>query len=121
MFVDSVEGIDAPSESFNRWLIERRVVDHGTEPLLPSGCPTALSSAMFREIMNDIPVKLTKPKYTNDARRQLFKYAEAAKRLIESRGVSPESRKMVKWNVEDTFNWLRRQANASFDDYLVRN
>lgn len=114
------EGIDAPSESFNRWLIERRVVDHGTEPLLPSGCPTALSPAMFREIMNDIPVKLTKPKYTNDARRQLFKYAEAAKRLIESRGVSPESRKMVKWNVEDTFNWLRRQANASFDDYLER-
>jgi len=43
---------------------------------------------MYREIMNDIPVKLTKPKYSTDARRQLYKYAEAAKRMIEKRLVS---------------------------------
>lgn len=35
--------------------------------------------------MNDIPVKLVKPKYTGDARKQLFKYAESAKRMIETR------------------------------------
>jgi len=94
-------------------------MDRGTEPLLPSNCASPVSPAMSREIMNDIPVKLTKPKYSSDARRQLFKYAEAAKRLIESRGVSSESRKVVKWHAEDTFTWLRRQPNASFDDYLV--
>lgn len=115
------EGIDAPAESFNRWLIERRVVDKGTEPVLPSNCPTSsVSPAMFREIMNDIPVKLVKPKYSSDARRQLFKYAEAAKRLIDTRGVSSESRKVVMWHADDTYRWLQKQPNASFDDYLER-
>jgi phosphorylated CTD-interacting factor 1 len=40
---------------------------------------------MYREIMNDIPVKLVKPKFSGDVRRQLFKYAEAAKKMIETR------------------------------------
>ena len=40
---------------------------------------------MYREIMNDIPVKLIKPKYSGDARKQLFNYAEAAKKMIETR------------------------------------
>lgn len=35
--------------------------------------------------MNDIPLRLAKPKYTADARKQLSIYAEAAKNLIESR------------------------------------
>ena len=39
---------------------------------------------MCREIMNDIPLKLTKPKYVSDARRQLTKYAEGAKKIIEN-------------------------------------
>lgn len=33
---------------------------------------------------------------------------------------SPESRKIVKWNVEDTFQWLRRTVGASFDDFHER-
>ena len=80
-----VLGIDAPTESFNRWLLERKVVDKGTAPMLPSQCTIEVSSSMYREIMNDIPVKLVKPKYTGDARRQLVKYAEAAKKTIEKR------------------------------------
>lgn len=40
---------------------------------------------MYREIINDIPVKLTQPKYVSDARRQLAKYADAAKKMIETR------------------------------------
>nr|KAG5712235.1 hypothetical protein BaRGS_014585 [Batillaria attramentaria] len=75
---------------------------------------------MYREIMNDIPVKLVKPKYTGDARKQLFRYAESAKKMIESRNASSESRKVVKWNAEDTFQWLRKKNNASYDDYLER-
>ena len=77
--------IDAPKESFNRWLLERKVIDKGLDCMLPSNCVPEVSQAMYREIMNDIPVKLVKPKYSADARRQLFKYAESAKKMIEAR------------------------------------
>jgi phosphorylated CTD-interacting factor 1 len=80
-------GIDAPTESFNRWLLERKVVDMGTDPLFPTVCPNEVSQSMYREIMNDIPVKLVKPKYSGDARKQLLRYAEAAKKMIDSRYV----------------------------------
>ncbi|KAK8722026.1 hypothetical protein OTU49_012441 [Cherax quadricarinatus] len=115
------EGIDAPRDSFSRWLMERKVVDHGWDPLLPSQCFPEVSQSMYREIMNDIPIKLQRPKFTGEARKQLSKYAEAAKRMIEtSRNASQESRKIVKWNVEDTFQWLRRTVGATFDDYMDR-
>lgn len=116
----SILGINAPKDSFNRWLMERKVIDRGTDPLLPSNCCPELSMSMFREIMNDIPIKLIKPKYTGDARKQLSRYAEAAKKMIESRNASPESRKVVKWNVEDTFQWLRRTVGATHDDFQDR-
>ena len=38
--------------------------------------------------------------------------------LVLCRGGTPEGRKVVKWNVEDTFTWLRKQ-NAVYEDYLV--
>lgn len=115
------QGIDAPRDSFSRWLMERKVVDHGWDPLLPSQCFPEVSQSMYREIMNDIPIKLERPTFTGKARKQLSKYAEAAKRMIEtSRNASQESRKIVKWNVEDTFQWLRRTVGATFDDYMDR-
>ena len=40
---------------------------------------------MLHEIMNDIPVKLVKPRLSADARKQLFKYAEAAKKMMDNR------------------------------------
>ena len=40
--------------------------------------------------------------------------------LFDSRNASQESRKIVKWNVEDTFQWLRRTVGATFDDYMER-
>ena len=55
-----------------------------------------------------------------EARKQLSKYCEAAKKLMEVRGVSPEGRKIVKWNVEDTFSWLRRTVGANYDDFQER-
>lgn len=116
----SREGIDAPQESFNRWLMERKVIDTGSDPLLPSQCYPDISPCMYREIMDDIPLKLKKPKYTGDARKQLSKYAEAAKKMIESRNASPESRKVVKWNAEDTFTWLRKTVGATYDDFQER-
>ncbi|XP_067001786.2 mRNA (2'-O-methyladenosine-N(6)-)-methyltransferase [Anabrus simplex] len=116
----SREAIDAPKDSFNRWLMERKVIDTGHDPLLPSNCFPEISMCMYREIMNDIPIKLVRPKFTGDARKQLSRYAEAAKKMIESRNASPESRKVVKWNVEDTFQWLRRTVGATYDDFQDR-
>uniref|UniRef100_A0A8C6L4L5 mRNA (2'-O-methyladenosine-N(6)-)-methyltransferase n=1 Tax=Nothobranchius furzeri TaxID=105023 RepID=A0A8C6L4L5_NOTFU len=114
------EGIDPPRESFNRWLLERKVIDKGHDPLLPSDCEPIISPSMFREVMNDIPIRLSRIKYKEEARKLLFKYAEAAKRMIDSRNASPESRKVVKWNAEDTMNWLRRDHSASKEDYMDR-
>ncbi|XP_036387204.1 mRNA (2'-O-methyladenosine-N(6)-)-methyltransferase [Megalops cyprinoides] len=114
------EGIDPPRESFNRWLLERKVVDKGTDPLLPSDCDPVISPSMFREVMNDIPIRLSRIKYKEEARKLLFKYAEAAKKMIDSRNASPDSRKVVKWNVEDTINWLRKDHSASKEDYMDR-
>ncbi|KAG7270848.1 hypothetical protein CRUP_032237 [Coryphaenoides rupestris] len=85
------EGIDPPRESFNRWLLERKVIDKGVDPLLPSDCDPVISPSMFREVMNDIPI----------------------------RNASPDSRKVVKWNAEDTMSWLRRDHSASKEDYMV--
>ncbi|KAM8946229.1 LOW QUALITY PROTEIN: mRNA (2'-O-methyladenosine-N(6)-)-methyltransferase [Pelodytes ibericus] len=114
------EGIDPPRESFNRWLLERKVLDRGPDTLLPSDCDPAVSPSMFREIMNDIPMRLSRIKHREEAKRLLFKYAEAAKRLIESRSASSDSRKLIKWNVEDTFSWLRRDHLATKEDYMDR-
>lgn len=100
--------------------MERKVIDCGTDPLLPSQCFPEISVSMYREIMNDIPIKLVRPKFTGDARKQLSRYAEAAKKVIESRDATPESRKVVKWNAEDTFQWLRRTVGATFDDFQDR-
>ncbi|XP_078473832.1 mRNA (2'-O-methyladenosine-N(6)-)-methyltransferase isoform X1 [Lampetra fluviatilis] len=114
------EGVDAPRESFNRWLLERKVIDKGRDPMLPSDCEPVVSVSMFREILNDIPIRLSRIKYRDDAKKQLFKYAEAAKRMIDNRNASPDSRKIVKWNVEETFNWLRKEPSPSKEDYLDR-
>lgn len=116
----SREGIDAPKESFNRWLLERKTIDQGKDPLFPSYCFPEISMAMYREIMNDIPMKLVRPVYTGAARKQLSKYCEAARKMIETRGTSSEGRKIVKWNVEDTLQWLRRTVGASYDDFQER-
>lgn len=35
------------------------------------------------------------------------------------RNATPECRKVVKWNVEDTMNWLRKDLSASKEDYMV--
>jgi len=101
-------------------LLERKVIDRvPIDPLLPASCLTELSASMYREIINDIPLRLVKPKYQADARRQLVKYAEAARRMIDSRPASSENRKLVKWHAEDALEWMRRQRNASYEDYLV--
>ncbi|XP_013987191.1 mRNA (2'-O-methyladenosine-N(6)-)-methyltransferase isoform X1 [Salmo salar] len=114
------EGIEPPRESFNRWLLERKVLDKGPDPLLPSDCDPIISRSMFREVMNDIPIRLSRIKYKEEARKLLFKYAEAAKKMIDSRNATPDSRKVVKWNAEDTTNWLRRDHSASKEDYMDR-
>lgn len=63
--------------------MERKVRDQGHDPMLPSNCVPEVSQSMYREIMNDIPVKLHDPIYSGDVKIQLSKYAEAAKKMIE--------------------------------------
>ncbi|RZC40392.1 phosphorylated CTD-interacting factor 1 [Asbolus verrucosus] len=116
----SRESIDAPKDSFNRWMMERKVIDSGHDPLLPSNCYPEISLSMYKEIMNDIPIKLVRPKFTGDARKQLSRYAEAAKKIMESRNAEAESRKVVKWNVDETFQWLRKTVGATYDDFQDR-
>ncbi|XP_055691338.1 mRNA (2'-O-methyladenosine-N(6)-)-methyltransferase [Lutzomyia longipalpis] len=114
------ENIRAPKDSFNRWLMERKSIDRGIDPLLPSQCFPEVSPSMFREIMNDIPIKIVKPIFTGAARKQLSQYAEAAKNIIESRSAPAVSKKVVKWNAEETFQWLRRTVGASYEDFQDR-
>ena len=40
--------------------------------------------------------------------------------VFASRNISSESRKLVKWHVEETISWLRDCASVSYDDCLVR-
>lgn len=114
------ENISAPRDSFQRWLMERKLHDSGPDPLLPSRCMVEVSPAMYREIMNDIPIRIVKPKFTQDARKQLSHYANALQKVIESGSCPVESKKIVKWSVEDTFEWLRRTVGACYEDYGKR-
>src|SRR5699024_3159975 len=114
------EGIEAPKDSFTRWLLERKVIDTACDPFLPSDCTVELSKTLYNEIMNEIPIKLVKPKFSGEARKQLSKYAEAAKKIIVAPHVSAMSRKIVKWNVEDAFEWIRKTLNATYEDYIER-
>ena len=112
--------IEAPKESLNRWLMERKLTDKGSDPLFPSCCSNEMSQSLYQEIMNDVPVKLFRPKFSGEARKQLTRYAEAAEKMIDQSSMTPESRKIVKWNVEDTYQWIRKKMNASFDEYQER-
>ncbi|XP_022104305.1 phosphorylated CTD-interacting factor 1-like [Acanthaster planci] len=114
------EGIRAPKESFNRWLLERKVIDKGCDPMLPSNCSPEVSPSMKREIMSDIPIRLHRPKMFMEAKKLLYNYAEAAKKLIESRRATPESRKIIKWNVDEMFRWLRTGPNCTIDEFMKR-
>uniref|UniRef100_A0A1Q3EZD0 Putative host cell transcription factor hcfc1 n=1 Tax=Culex tarsalis TaxID=7177 RepID=A0A1Q3EZD0_CULTA len=114
------ESINPPAGSFNRWLMERKIVDRGADPMLPSACAPDISQQMYREIIRDIPIKIVKPKFTGDARKQLSRYCDAAKKIVERRSASVESKKVVKWNAEETYEWLRKTVGASYEDFQDR-
>ena len=40
--------------------------------------------------------------------------------MIEKRGKTSESRKVVKWTADDAMEWMRRSPHAKFENYLVR-
>ena len=116
----SRQSLDAPKDSFTHWILERKTTDKGCDPFLPSECNNEMSETLYNEIMNDIPVKIYKPKFSGEARKQLSRYADAAKKIVENSQISPQSRKTVKWNVEDAFEWIRRTLNATYEDYIER-
>jgi phosphorylated CTD-interacting factor 1 len=119
----SREGINSPKESLSRWMIEQKISDlRGADPIFPS-CNSSegvISPQMFKEIMNDIPMKIVKPRFTGDARKQLAKFAEACKRAVETRNATAEARKIVKWKAEETFNWLRATTGGNYESFQER-
>lgn len=36
------------------------------------------------------------------------------------RDIPKESRKLIKWHVDDVMNWLRTQQSANYEDYINR-
>ena len=69
--------------------MEQKIKDTKVDPVFPccENAEGAISASMFREIMNDVPMKVVKPRFTGDARKQLAKFAEACKKTIETRSV----------------------------------
>jgi phosphorylated CTD-interacting factor 1 len=86
----SREGIDAPKDSFNRWLLERKVIDQGKDPMLPSSCFPEISMSMYREIMNDIPMKLVKPKFTGKCLKTIIAKNNVSRRVFVCEHGLPE-------------------------------
>ena len=74
--------------NYDRWLLEQKIKDlKGIDPLFPS-CDNPegiVSPVLLKEILNDVPMKVIKPRFTGDARKQLAKFAEACKKAIETR------------------------------------
>uniref|UniRef100_A0A1I8FAH7 PCIF1_WW domain-containing protein n=1 Tax=Macrostomum lignano TaxID=282301 RepID=A0A1I8FAH7_9PLAT len=79
------------------------------DPLFPSDCDNELSYALFREIINDLPVRLCRPKLSADAKKQLY-------RMLRR----PRVAKIVKWNVEQTYQFLRQAKMPTYEDCLER-
>ncbi|XP_062514156.1 mRNA (2'-O-methyladenosine-N(6)-)-methyltransferase-like isoform X2 [Corticium candelabrum] len=114
-------GVDEPKESFNRWLLERKVLSISGDPLLPALAEPKISPSMHREILADVPVKLRKARNAQDAKKNVLTYAEAAKAVVEKRGGNSAQRKTVKWSTEDAFQWVRASqtyTREQFEDHL---
>ncbi|XP_055613614.1 mRNA (2'-O-methyladenosine-N(6)-)-methyltransferase [Uranotaenia lowii] len=109
-----------PPGSFNRWLMERKIIDQGVDPMLPSVCQPEISQQMYQEIIRDIPIKIVRPKFTGDARKQLSIYCKAATEIFERFPASVESKKVIKWNAAETYEWLRKTVGASYEDFEDR-
>ena len=77
-----------------------------------------------RELLNCVPVRLQKVHSPSEARRQLSRYADGARRLADwSRTMTAEQRKQIKWQCREMIDWLRqteKSGDASIDEYLVR-
>jgi len=67
--------------------MDQKIRDAKVDPLFPycENPEGAISVSMFKEIMNDVPMKVVKPRFTGDARKQLAKFTEACKKTIETR------------------------------------
>ena len=83
--INNFLGVDEPKESFNRWLLERKVLSISGDPLLPALAEPKISPSMHREILADVPVKLRKARNAQDAKKNVLTYAEAAKAVVEKR------------------------------------
>lgn len=114
------ENIQPPEGSFNRWLLQMKTIDYGSDPVFPSHCDKIVGSSMKRELLLSLPFPIVKPKYLNLAKTQLIRYSESVKSLVERRNASPPCRKIIKHNVDETLRWIRSSEYRSFDDYIEK-
>jgi phosphorylated CTD-interacting factor 1 len=110
-------GVEEPKESFNRWLLERKVLSISGDPLLPALSLPKISQSMHREIIADVPVKLKRARNPADARKNLLTYAEAARTIVEKRGGTNAQRKTIKWTTEDAFKWMRDSQPHTWNEF----
>lgn len=78
-------GISAPRQSFDRWLLERKALDEGGDPLLPQACRAEMSPCLKREITVDIPVRHVVTKSSAEADHAIHSFCFNSKRIINSR------------------------------------
>ncbi|XP_065840997.1 mRNA (2'-O-methyladenosine-N(6)-)-methyltransferase-like isoform X2 [Oscarella lobularis] len=111
-------GIDEPRESFNRWILERKVIGCHGDPFFPALTESPVSTTMLRELSGNLPARLKEPRTILDAKRNLIAYADAAKKLVERKGGNMKQRKIIKWSTEEAFQWIRRSQSYTKEDFM---
>jgi phosphorylated CTD-interacting factor 1 len=129
-------GIDAPKESFNRWLMERKMLEkiHGLshqqqlDPLLPSICLSeqqeyiseTTSVSLAREILEDIPLKVNMfPKDTFDAKRSLSQYLHACQKMATRHKLTESDCENIKNVSNETTRWLTGITDPQSEKIIV--
>lgn len=104
-----ITGIEPPRESFNRWLLERKVIDKGVDPLLPSECEPVISPSMFREVMNDIPIRYKSNHFLHSTCISSFQCSEKEIIFSSSSGILGSHALSTKRRPEGCYSSMQRQ------------
>jgi len=137
---EKLEMRQVPKQSFNRWLLERKVLENKqfrndfsnvgcVDPLLPALFPTSSggyiidpnSESLRREILDDIPVKVSMfPKCANDAIQSFETYLKACKELSQrddlGRSLSEEEKEVILTECNTNLSWGAMEIKSNRRD-----
>jgi phosphorylated CTD-interacting factor 1 len=132
--------IDAPKESFNRWLVERKLMEQFEgknsgqvfDPLLPSICcdengnfiSNKSSVCLLNEVLDDIPLKVNMfPSNTLEAKRSFTQYLNACIKLANNDEIytplSKEEKEQINQICQDEFQWLRTITEPQKEKQII--